>query len=167
MKIGRKCARSCTNFAKIGRFQVARRKVRVLSVTDCLLTFCVPSEYDPKIFRTMFFKNLSEPMEIFFHGVKYTVTAGANHDHRNCRETLCQIWQMSTKDTVGDWTAEDFAARKKELTNKLKDWDKKYVKHAKTVNPELSLIHSAAMEPLTKLMKSNTDFYYFNELLAH
>jgi len=72
---------------------------------------------------------------------------------------------MTAKDTVADWTPEDFASKKKELTNKLKDWDKKYVKHAKTVNPEMSVIHSAAMEPLTKLMRSTTDFYYFNELL--
>ena len=72
---------------------------------------------------------------------------------------------MTQKDTVDEWTADDFASKKKELTNKLKDWDKKYVKHAKTVNPELSVIHNAAMEPLTKLMKSNSDFYHFNKML--
>ena len=83
---------SFSNCAKSGRSLVAKQKVRVLCVKDSMLTLCVLLEYEPRIFRTMFFKNLSEPMEIFFHGVKYVVTAGANHDHRNCRETLCQIW---------------------------------------------------------------------------
>ena len=103
----------------------------------------------------MFFKSLQEPLEIFFHGVKYTVTAGANHDHRGCRETLSSIWLLTQKDTVVDWSPDDFAAKKKELTNKLKEWDKKYMKHMKSFHPEIALIHASAMDPLLKLMKSN------------
>ena len=165
MKTGQMFAQSFTSCVRLSKSLVAKPKVRVAfhNVYGQLKLFCL--EYEPRIFRTMFFKNLSEPMEIFFHGVKFVVSAGANHDHRSCRDTLCQIWMMTSKDSVGDWTADDFAAKKKELMNKLKDWDKKYVKHSKTVNPELALIHSTAMEPLTKLMKSNSDFYHFNQML--
>lgn len=34
---------------------------------------------------------------------------------------------------------------KKELISKLKDFDKKYVKHARTANPALAAIHTKSM----------------------
>ena len=56
--------------------------------------------------------------------------------------------------------------KKKELVAKLKEWDKKYIAHAKTINPELNAIHMAAMDPLVKFMKSNYDFYNINSMLS-
>ena len=53
---------------------------------------------------------------------------------------------------------------RKELVTKLKDWEKKYHKHAKTVNPEMNAIHMGCMKPLCNLMDSNRDLYNFKEL---
>lgn len=48
--------------------------------------------------------------------------------------------------------------------SKLKEWDKTYLKHMKSTNPELADIHARAMKPITDLMESNFNFYNFNVL---
>lgn len=115
----------------------------------------------------MFFVSVQEPMEIYYHGLKYVVSANANNNHRQCRDLLIrEIFDKITVDELtSQWTPEDYLAKKKELVTKLKEWDKKYIAHAKTVNPELNTIHTAAMAPLVAFMKSNKDFHNFNVLL--
>lgn len=115
----------------------------------------------------MFFPVIStDVLDIFYHGVKYTVTAGANSNHRKCRDLLVRdIFEKLTQEAISEWSADDFAAKKKELQTKLKEWDKTYIAHAKSFNPEINAIHISAMDPLIKLMKSNNDFYNLNVLL--
>mgnify|MGYP004370356583 CR=1 FL=1 len=48
-----------------------------------------------------------------------------------------------------------YTSWRKELIKKLKEWDKMYLKHIKSVYPEMSGIHSAAMKPLTILIDAN------------
>lgn len=45
------------------------------------------------------------------------------------------------------------------MVTALKEWDKLYNLHQKTVNPELTLIIDINMKPLSALMKSNYDYY--------
>ncbi len=105
-------------------------------------------------------------MEIFYHGVKYVVSANANNNHRQCRDLLVrEIFDKISPQELNDaWNQEEYLGKKKELITKLKEWDKKYIAHAKTVNPELALIHASAMAPLVAFLKSNKDFYNFNVL---
>lgn len=115
----------------------------------------------------MFFANVTEPFEIEFHGVKYMVSPGANNNHRKCRDNLIlDIFEKVRDKSLQDiWTPEELASVKKTFISKLKEWEKNYVGHAKSFNPEMSAIHDAAMKPLTNLMKSNYDFYCINEML--
>ena len=64
-------------------------------------------------------------------------------------------------DTVAELDPDTYATWRKELVNILKDWEKKYHKHAKTVNPEMNAIHMSCMRPLCNLMDSNFNFYNF------
>lgn len=115
----------------------------------------------------MFFANVTEPFEIEFHGVKYMVSPGANNNHRKCRDNLIlDIFEKVRDKSLSDiWTPEELAAVKKQFISKLKEWEKNYVGHAKSFNPEMGAIHDAAMKPLTNLMKSNYDFYCINEMI--
>ena len=103
-------------------------------------------------------------MEITYHGIKYVISANANNNHRQCRDLLVgQIFDKISISALNDeWTQDEYLGKKKELVAKLKDWDKKYIAHAKTVNPELALIHASAMAPLMAFLKSNKDFYNLN-----
>ena len=53
---------------------------------------------------------------------------------------------------------------KKELISKLKDFDKKYVKHARTANPALAAIHTKSMQPVVDLMESSVNLQNFRNL---
>lgn len=72
---------------------------------------------------------------------------------------------MRDKNLQDVWTPEELASVKKTFIGKLKEWDKNYITHAKSFNPELAAIHDAAMKPLVNLMKSNYDFYCINEMI--
>lgn len=92
--------------------------------------------YEQQYFRTMIFRRLqTDIMEI--DGNQYEVTNSANQDHFNCKEQflniIMKIEEGFDEDTPLSW--ENFAGWKKELTSMLKDFDKKYVKHSKTINP--------------------------------
>jgi len=50
------------------------------------------------------------------------------------------------------------------LVSKLKDFEKKYVKHCKTTNPLLAAIQHKAMQPVVDLMESSTNLYNFRIL---
>lgn len=71
---------------------------------------------------------------------------------------------MTAADTVAELNEDGYVAWRKELVNKLKDWEKKYHKHAKGINPEMNAIHTGCMRPLANLMDSNFNFYNFRVL---
>ena len=64
-----------------------------------------------------------------------------------------------------EWTAEDFTSKRKEFVSKLKEWDKLYNLHQKSVNPDTQLIIDINMKPLNALMKSNKDYYLASKML--
>lgn len=56
------------------------------------------------------------------------------------------------------------ASWKKDLLSKLKDFEKKYVKHAKSTNPILAKIHSEAMQPVVDLMEASVNLQNFTKI---
>ena len=55
----------------------------------------------------------------------------------------------------GDYLeASNLVSWKKEMVSKLKDFEKKYVKHVKSTNPILSKIQLEAMTPVVNLVLS-------------
>ena len=93
-------------------------------------------------------------------GVTYEVSNGATVDTWNCKTKLCDLWQLLNDDTFENEIVIDrYVAFKKEIIKELKDFDRKYVAHAKKINPEINKIHMQGMEPLTNLFESNKDFY--------
>jgi len=50
------------------------------------------------------------------------------------------------------------------MISKLKDFEKKYVKHAKSTNPYLSDIHKKAMQPVLDLMEASVNLQNFRKL---
>lgn len=76
----------------------------------------------------------------------------------NCIRHLEQGYDddFLTPDTLPGW--------KKEMISKLKDFEKKYVKHAKTTNPYLSDIHKKAMQPVLDLMEASVNLQNFRKL---
>ena len=48
-------------------------------------------------------------------------------------------------------------AFKKELTSKLKEYERKYVKHVKSTNGLLASIHTKAMQPVLDLMEASVN----------
>ena len=112
----------------------------------------------------MFFEK-KEKVEI--DGTYYEVSNGAMVDHFTCKEAIVDLRnyidpetrEMSlTPDTMNSW--------KKDLVKMLKEWDKCYVKHAKSTYPELIKIIEQAMQPLTYLCKANQDFHNLEVMLA-
>jgi hypothetical protein len=59
-------------------------------------------------------------------------------------------------DTLPSW--------KKELISKLKDFEKKYVKHAKSTNPFIADIHRKAMQPALDLTEASVNLQNFRKL---
>lgn len=99
--------------------------------------------YDQVVVRTMFYERLREnQLELTFDGIKYFVSASSNLDHWNCR--MFMTTEMWPKIEAGDMpdliAAHNYAAYKKDFVKMMKDWDKKYEKHKKSVNPELMVI---------------------------
>ena len=106
----------------------------------------------------MFFKR-TEVLEI--DGTAYNFSNSAINDHFKCKELIVSIWEHCKDDFFKELDRDKFTSWRKELLNKLKDWDKAYLKHMKSTNPELSQIHTQAMLPLVNLMESNFNFYNF------
>lgn len=63
-----------------------------------------------------------------------------------------------------EWNSDTFASWKKDLISKLKEFDKKYVKHAKQTNPGLADIHKKAMFPIVELTNSGYNLKNFRKL---
>ena len=67
----------------------------------------------------------------------------------------------------GDYlTPDTLAAWKKELLSKLKEFERKYVKHCKATNPFLADIHKKSMQPVTDLMEASVNLQNFRILDA-
>ena len=107
----------------------------------------------------MFFQRKEE---LDIDGKKYVVSNAAYFDHFKCKELIVNLWEQLMPDSTDGLDKSNFNGWKKDLQNKLKEFDKHYVKHAKNTNPELALIHAQALQPLVNLMESN--FNYFNIL---
>jgi len=144
--------------------QVAKPKVSNLRLRLTRELCCVVVAYEQSIFRTMVFKRLQTDF-IEIDGIKYEVTNSANQDHFDCKEKFLNIIfcietgfdeDYLTPDTLPGW--------KKELISKLKEFEKKYVKHAKTTNPQLAKIHLESMTPVVELMESSFNLMNFYKL---
>ena len=77
--------------------------------------------------------------EIEIDGIKYEVPNNINSDHFDCKEKFLNIIRHIQQGYDDDYLQPDtLAPWKKELLSKLKDFEKKYVKHAKSTNPYLA-----------------------------
>ena len=109
------------------------------------------------MFRTMVFKRLQEDF-IVIDGISYEVTNSANQDHFACKETFMSIFQLLEQYYDSDeLNPDNLAAFKKELIGKLKDYERKYVKHVKTTNGLLASIHTKAMQPVLDLTEASVN----------
>ena len=54
-------------------------------------------------------------------------------------------------------TADNLGSFKKDLISKLKDFERKYVKHVNTTNGLLASIHTKAMQPVVDLMEASVN----------
>ena len=105
----------------------------------------------------MVFKRLQEDF-IVIDGISYEVTNSANQDHFDCKEKFMNIFQHLEQYYDGEeLSADNLASFKKELISKLKDYERKYVKHVKTTNGLLAGIHSKAMQPVVDLMEASVN----------
>lgn len=101
-------------------------------------------------------------------GKLYEVSNASNVDHFNCKLAMCQLWALTlSQDSVGDLSVDNYLQWKKDAIKALKDWDKMYVKHEKTTNKELGLIHATAFIPLTDLWEATNNYYNINKMVAN
>ena len=118
------------------------------------------------MFRTMVFKRLQTD-EIDIDGVRYEVSNAVNQDHFDCKEKFMNIIRHIEQGWDGDYlTPDTLAAWKKELLSKLKEFERKYVKHCKATNPFLADIHKKSMQPVTDLMEASVNLQNFRILDA-
>ena len=113
----------------------------------------------------MVFKRVPED-EIKIDGVSYEVTNSANTDHFNCKASFLEIMLHLDQfyDPDGGLEPDNLASFKKDMTNKLKDFERKYQKHVKTTNPLLADIHKKAMQPTVDLCESSFNLQNFRVL---
>ena len=108
----------------------------------------------------MFWIKQDAPFIRKIDGIPYEWSTGANGDMFKCKEAICDIQRICDPQTMeSELSMETFTSWKKELIKICKEWDKLYVKHAKSVYPEMNAIHMAAMKPLTQLMEANSNFH--------
>lgn len=99
--------------------------------------------------------------------IKREVPNSANQDHFDCKEKFMNIIRHIEQGYDGEYLEPNtLAVWKKEMSSKLKDFEKKYVKHAKATNPILAKIHSEAMQPVVDLMEASVNLYNFTTLSA-
>ena len=86
----------------------------------------------------------------------------------NCKEKLNDLFMICdpgnremnlSADTMNSW--------KKELVGYLKEWDKIYPQHVKSIYPEMNAIHMQAMKPLMDLCESNYNFYNLEKMIEN
>ena len=110
----------------------------------------------------MVFKRLQADF-IQIDGVTYEVTNSANQDHFDCKEKFLNII-FHIEQQFDELDADTFPSWKKELINKLKEFEKRYVKHARTTNPALAKIHTEAMQPVVDLYTACVNLDNFHRL---
>ena len=116
----------------------------------------------------MCFKRVQDDW-IEIDGIKYEVTNSWNQDHFDCKEKFLNIiahLEQFYDDGGENLTSETLGGFKKDMMTKLKDFEKKYVKHCKATNPSLSDIHKKAMQPVTDLMEASVNLQNFRVLAA-
>ena len=87
-------------------------------------------------------------------------------DHWNCRCYLVMnIWPKLDRTDLEELSRDNYKNYKTEIFKILKEWDKKYLKHMKSTNPELSGITKECALPLTNLFTSNFNFYNLNQMI--
>jgi len=87
--------------------------------------------YDQNIFRTMIFKRVTTEF-IVIDGHQYEVSNSVNLDHWDCKEKfLGLITKIEEGIEDEPFTPDNLASWKKDFVNKLKDFEKKYIRHAK------------------------------------
>lgn len=119
--------------------------------------------YEQHIFRTMFFKNAEE---IRIDGHTYPITMAAKNDHMNCKLKICQEFPMTLgHDLIDNLEVDNYVGWRKDCVKLLKEWDKIYLKHQKTANPDIVNIHNAAFKPLFELWEANLNFHNINQMI--
>ena len=105
----------------------------------------------------MIFEKLQgDPITKYIDGNAYIVSNNANVDWYNCKEAIVEIFNMLDPQMMEvELDFNEMNNWRKKLISKLKAWDKIYLKHIKTVYPEMSQLHAEAMKPLTLLIDSN------------
>lgn len=97
--------------------------------------------------------------------IKREVPNSANQDHFDCKEKFMNIIRHIEQGYDSDFLEPStLASWKKDMVSKLKDFEKKYVKHAKTTNPILAKIHLEAMQPVVDLMEASVNLQNFTTL---
>lgn len=118
-------------------------------------------QYEQTYFRSMF---LPKDEKIPVDGVTYEITKAASRDSWNSKEKVLEMMAMFK--SVDDLSDENFMDEKKKLINKLKDFDKDYIRHMKKTHPEISeIIIEPAIGPLMNLLESNYNFHKLEELI--
>ncbi len=104
--------------------------------------------------------------EIKICGTTYPISNACMVDSFNCKMHLITgvCFQLSG-DTVNNLDQDTYLAWKKEAVKALKEWDKMYLKHQKTINPEVLAIHMQAFKPLTEMWEANLNFHHINEMI--
>lgn len=105
----------------------------------------------------MIFEKLQgDPPTKYIDGNAYIVSNGALVDMYRCKEALVDIYNtLDPQNLEVDLDFNTYTSWRKDLIKKFKEWDKMYLKHIKSVYPEMSGIHSAAMKPLAILVEAN------------
>ena len=105
---------------------------------------------------------------IDINGVRFEVVNAVNQDHFACKENfmniIAHIVEGFDADSPECISPDNLAGWKKELISRLKDFEKKYVKHAKSTNPILGKIQNDSMQPVTDLCEAGVNLYNFNKL---
>ena len=94
------------------------------------------------IFQKVEAEQGKENLEIKIDGEAHVVPVPVNLDHFNCRESFLNIIRRIEEgcDEDDPINVDNLASWKKELLKELKEFEKKYVKHAKSSNPVLAKI---------------------------
>ena len=76
-------------------------------------------------------------LELKIDGIAYPMAVSVNTDHLNCKASFLDFMlEIERLEDDGE-QAENLASWKKDVISRLKDFEKKYVKHAKSVNKDL------------------------------
>jgi hypothetical protein len=103
----------------------------------------------------MFWEKLDPPKRII-DGHEYEFSTAANVDCFNCKDKLIEILQFCGSDKMDmELNHDTYQSYKKDLIKALKEWDKFYLKHMKSIYPEMNAIHMACMKPLNQLIEAN------------